>query len=542
MRLRLKLFLPLIIFILLFVSYAKWFWLPKLSEFTTSQNRTHFHNHLKSIGESLVPLILQQQLGNIHETLNSLKDSNTSWKQLQLHNHNKKLLFPIETNRVIKRSKSTLHISHPIKITNREIATLSIVVDISPELAQIKLLEKSLFFALLILLIWVVFTIAGLIEWVISHPIRHLAKAAKNLADGNYSTQLPKANRDEVGYLVNSFEAMRDALKKYKTRVELEIIGHKHTANELNIQKERLAYHATHDSLTGLLNRREFEIRLNAAIERAHKDSVVHAVFYLDLDRFKLVNDSCGHIAGDELLKQISTLLTEQVRESDSAARLGGDEFAILLEFCPVDIATKTVANLHYRIQNHVFSWNEKSFNVGASIGVAFITKHTENLQSILLAADSACYTAKHSGRNRYYIDGIDDAAINSNSLKAESVSMLLHAIKNDLFELQVQIIKATDAKSNARQRYEILIRMRDMENKLIKPDVFIPIAEKYHLMTQIDRWVIEKTFRTLEYINEMGVKNISFSINLSGVSMSDDAILPFIREQLQIRKIFALK
>jgi len=495
-------------------------------------------NHLKSIGEGLIPLILQNQLANIHETLDSLKHSNSNWKKIQLHDKKGNRLYPITLEPITNVSKNIIHIRQPINLFTQKVATLYLSVDISEELNHVNKLKRNLITVLLILLIIVVFSIAGLLEWIVSLPLRQLSHASEYLARGKYDIKLPKANQDEVGHLIRAFEHMSTSLNQYKSQVELEIKEHKQTTQELIVQRKRLAYQATHDSLTGLLNRREFELRLNAAIDRARDESVIHAVFFIDLDRFKIINDSSGHLAGDELLKQISSLITKHIRNSDSVARLGGDEFAILLEFCPVNIATQTVSTLHKSIQEFTFHWNDKSFNVGASIGIAFITNQTKDLLSVLLEADSACYSAKAAGRNRYYFYENNHTSIQNPNHKADSVNLLMHALKNEKFILYAQVIQAVDSNQYSRIHYEMLIRMLGNDNEIILPQHFIPIAERYHLMPQIDRWVIENTLLILENINKASDKSISFSINLSGVSMSDEHLLPFIREHLLMRNI----
>src|SRR5207249_3290044 len=168
--------------------------------------------------------------------------------------------------------------------------------------------------------------------------------------------------------------------------------------------RHQLSWQATHDALTGLVNRKEFEVRLSEALASARNDSVTHALLYLDLDQFKVVNDTCGHIAGDELLRQLTALLKTRVREWDTLARLGGDEFGLLLGECPLDQALRIVNHLREMIQAFRFVWQEKRFIVGASIGLVPITEHSVDLQSVLSAADSACYAAKEQGRNRVYV------------------------------------------------------------------------------------------------------------------------------------------
>jgi len=405
MNLRTKLFLPLIIILCVFFSFAKWEWLPRFTNLVSEQNEANSYTHLHSVAESLIPLMLEEQLANVYDTLDLLLASNPSWKQIRLIDRNGHLLYPVFEEPMIINSPSELLMEYPIAIHTRKIGNLAVRLDVSKNLEQISFLEQNFTTALCILILVISVSIIFLIEFIVSRPVRKLAHASKLVATGDYSTALPQSSaNDEMGHLVSSFEAMRNSLSQYKSQVEFEIEGHKHTAHELNKQKERFAYYAAHDSLTDLINRREFENRLNVAIDRARTDNKEHTVLFIDLDKFKIVNDTCGHLAGDELLKQFSALFQKRVRSGDSVARLGGDEFAVLLEFCPLDNARKFVEQLHAEIQAFQFIWDEQSFNVGASIGVAAVTANITDVEDILSIADSACYMAKEQGRNCYHI------------------------------------------------------------------------------------------------------------------------------------------
>ncbi len=355
MTLRLKLFLPLVIFCLLFVFYADRHWLPRLTEFTTQQNHTHLSKHLESIGESLIPLLLKRELGNIYGTLDALLESNPEWKQIKLLDADDRLLYPATNKPLPAPRNNLLVLQQPIKIYTRTIGRLYLAVDISSHIKAIQLFKRSFLVALLSLLFALGTVFAILVELIVTRPINKLAIASDNVSKGEYSALLPNVGADEVGHLVKCFKSMRNALQSYRGQVEQEIEGHKSTTRELAQQKERFAYHASHDSLTGLINRREFETRLYTAIDRAQKDGIEHTVCFIDLDRFKIINDSCGHIAGDELLKQTGKYLKNSLRTGDSVARLGGDEFALLLESCPLSLAKNVIHKLHNNLQNSFF-------------------------------------------------------------------------------------------------------------------------------------------------------------------------------------------
>jgi diguanylate cyclase (GGDEF)-like protein len=534
MTLRLKLFLPLVVFCLLFVCYANWYWLPRLTDFTTQQNHAHLSKHLESIGESLMPLLLERELGNIYGTLDTLLESNPEWKQIKLHDADNRLLYPATDKPMPAPRNNLLVFRQPIKIHTRTIGRLDLAVDISPDITAIQLFKQSFLVALLFLLFALGTVFAILVELIVSRPINKLAIAADNVSKGEYFAQLPNASADEVGHLVKCFKSMRNALQSYKGQVEQEIEGHKTTTKELAQQKERFAFHASHDSLTGLINRREFEVRLRSAIDRAQKDGIEHTVCFIDLDRFKIINDSCGHIAGDELLKQTGGFLKKYLRTGDSVARLGGDEFALLLESCPLNLARKVVHNLHDKLQEFLFSWDDQIFKVNASIGVAAVTKHTTTQESVLTAADDACYTAKEKGRNRYHINEPGDNELSSTQRGEGSVSGIIKALEKDQFIIYGQPIVAVNGGTGQGQFYEVLLRMIDDEGQQVLPGKFIPVAERYNLMTKIDRWVIQHALEILDSRKRISPdQSIALSINLSGSSMSDANILPFICDQV---------
>ena len=296
-------------------------------------------------------------------------------------------------------------------------------------------------------------------------------------------------------------------------------------ANEMTFQ-------ATHDSLTGLVNRHEFEKRLGNAIENARQNPQHHALAYIDLDQFKIVNDTCGHIAGDELLRQITALLRLALRANDTLARLGGDEFGVLLDSCPLDIALAIAEKLRSIIEDFHFVWEDKTFPISASIGlVGFGSANASqlNLRDVLSIADSACYMAKDSGRNRVHVYQPDDLALNKRFGELDWYSRIYQALENNDFILYSQKIISLTDKHKYREHVEILLRL-NYEGKIVPPMAFIPTAERYGLMTEIDRWVVRSAF---QYISEHKSQNSSlFSVNLSGATINDEKTQIFIKEQ----------
>lgn len=310
-----------------------------------------------------------------------------------------------------------------------------------------------------------------------------------------------------------------------------------------DVSKERrlrraLAYQANHDALTGLINRREFENRLNAALVSAQANAEVrHVLMYLDLDQFKVVNDTCGHQAGDRLLKQITGLLQTRLRTSDVIARLGGDEFGVLLEHCSADEAMPIADNLRQAIRDFRFMWKDGALNVGVSIGYVEISHSSESIVSLMSAADVACYAAKDSGRNRIHAYQHDE--IPQRHREMQWVSRITRACEDNRLELFYQPIVAIGDNPDTRGHYELLLRMRDENGVLIPPGEFIPAAERYNLMPVIDRWVVQHALGTLAHYRSEGMNGqvlspYSIAINLSGTSLNDDRFLDFLINELQ--------
>jgi diguanylate cyclase (GGDEF)-like protein len=295
----------------------------------------------------------------------------------------------------------------------------------------------------------------------------------------------------------------------------------------------RLAHLASHDPLTGLLNRREFERRVTMALVESQYEANNHAVLYIDLDEFKVVNDTCGHAAGDELLRQVSALIRLRLRESDTLARLGGDEFGVLLEHCAPAPAYAIADALRTAIGDFHYQWNQRSFKIGASVGVVNVADGPQTLAGVLSAADAACYMAKDKGRNRVQVYSPESAEVTLRKGEMEWVNRIHRALAEDRFLLHAQPVRDTRTDDDASPYTELLLRLRDDGGDLVPPTSFIPAAERYHLMPAIDRWVIASAFAILARMLETepppsGV----FAINVSGASIGDDAFLDFVQSQ----------
>jgi diguanylate cyclase (GGDEF)-like protein/PAS domain S-box-containing protein len=313
--------------------------------------------------------------------------------------------------------------------------------------------------------------------------------------------------------------------------------------SEARILSEQLEYQAMHDSLTGLINRSEFERRLRRVLMLT-TENAEHALCYLDLDQFKVINDTCGHLAGDELLRRLGDLLNTVVRKRDTLARLGGDEFAVLLEHCPFSKAMELAENLLNTIKTFRFEWQDKHFTLGASIGLVPISRDSGTLSDILSSADSACYAAKDAGRNRVHIYNIEDSELSMRRNEMHWVAEITNALEQNRFLLALQpIVNLQPGKGqNEGRHYEILLRMQDKGGQLIMPGTFLPAAEKYNLSGKLDQWVVDQVFSWL--LNdpaEMEVLHIC-SINLSGHSISNPHFMNYLVNKLLAQPELARK
>jgi diguanylate cyclase (GGDEF)-like protein/PAS domain S-box-containing protein len=314
-----------------------------------------------------------------------------------------------------------------------------------------------------------------------------------------------------------------------------------HDVSESRDLNRRLSYHASHDILTGLVNRREFENRVERALKSAKARETSYALLYLDLDQFKIVNDSCGHSAGDALLGQLGALLKSKIRWRDTLARLGGDEFGVLLESCSLEEAMNTAETLRMAIGEYKFVWEERNFRLGVSIGVVPITADNENVAALLTAADSACSAAKEAGRNRIHSFQENDIDLMRRRREMQWAARINNALEEDRFELFRQTIQPLQTEEDG-AHYEILLRMRDENGGIISPGLFIEAAERYGITPSIDRWVIRSAFRWLVSEADERERLALCSINLSGQSLGDEKFLPFVVDQFQMSGIDATK
>lgn len=304
-----------------------------------------------------------------------------------------------------------------------------------------------------------------------------------------------------------------------------------HDVSEQRRHVREMSYRASHDQLTGLVNRSEFERRLNRLYEKAKVDRSENALLYIDLDQFKIVNDSCGHAVGDELLKKVSQLMQGIIRSGDTLARLGGDEFAVILEHCPMGYAASIAQSICDEMNDFRFLHDGKQFRIGTSIGLVPVDETATSISSLLQAADSSCYVAKEEGRNRVHMWRDDDEAHNARLGETRWVSRIEEALDKNSFILYAQKIEPLSASSGGRH-LELLLRMLDEDGNIIMPNAFLPAAERFNLVGRIDRWVLSNAIR---WMRTSGIeKNDVVAINLSGQSVGDRAFHKFAYEMME--------
>ena len=295
-----------------------------------------------------------------------------------------------------------------------------------------------------------------------------------------------------------------------------------HDVTEQRRLSGEMTYRATHDALTGLVNRAEFEVRLRRTLNKALDDKSVHALLYIDLDQFKLVNDACGHAVGDELLQQVSKLLLMAVRDRDTVARLGGDEFAVILEHCQAAQAQRVAEQICARMDDFRFVHDGRRFRIGTSIGLVTVDDHWPSPEAILQAADTSCYAAKEAGRNRVHACFDTDAAMRARHGEMQWTTRIEQALDENRFVLFAQRIESLSGDEDGIHA-EVLLRMLDDDGSLIQPGAFLPAAERFHFASRIDRWVLQNSIAWMKELPSLGAVS-NLSVNLSGQSVGDRA------------------
>jgi diguanylate cyclase (GGDEF)-like protein/PAS domain S-box-containing protein len=305
-----------------------------------------------------------------------------------------------------------------------------------------------------------------------------------------------------------------------------------HDVTEMRGLARQMSYQATHDALTGLVNRREFERRLEEAIESGHRGDGQHVLCYLDLDHFKLVNDTSGHLAGDSMLREVAKLLRDAVRDSDTVGRLGGDEFGTLLVGCPLDKARQIADDLCRAVGDHRFVWKDRIFNIGVSVGLVEISRESGTLEELLAAADTACYVAKKQGSGRVAVYSARDEALARHTGEIQWLQRLQAALRENRFHLYHQaIVPAQGVESGPAM--EVLLRLQDESGHDLAPAEFMRAAERYRLMGLVDRWVVQTTLAALGRGALVVPAQRSVAINVSPQTLGDAQFLEFVVECL---------
>ncbi|MCP4768352.1 MAG: EAL domain-containing protein [Gammaproteobacteria bacterium] len=313
-----------------------------------------------------------------------------------------------------------------------------------------------------------------------------------------------------------------------------ELIGSMLVLRDVSLEQEltnQLIYQASHDSLTGLMNRAEFENRVKETLDLSRQHNRQNALCYIDLDQFKLVNDTCGHGAGDEMLKQLAGVLQTEIRKEDLVARLGGDEFGVLLHDCNRNQAQDLAERVRVALHEMHFKWEDKIFDVSGSIGLVMINRMSGSLPELMSAADLACYAAKDSGRDMVHVYHVDDTEIAEKFRQMQWLPRIREALNNNEFELAIQPVTSLKEDISPRIIYEFLLRWPQDDGSLISPALFIPSAERYDLMRELDGWVIENALTAvMQMKSELQYPaDQMFTINLSGQSVCDPTLADFI-------------
>ena len=360
----------------------------------------------------------------------------------------------------------------------------------------------------------------------LSDPVRQALSSGATVNLSRRALLLSRANGSERSIEVSAAPIRDSAKQLLGAAIVL------HDVTELRGLAHQMSYQATHDALTGLVNRREFERRLEEAIESGHRGDGQHVLCYLDLDRFKLVNDTSGHLAGDSMLREVAKLLRDAVRDSDTVGRLGGDEFGTLLVGCPLDKARQIADDLCRAVGDYRFVWRDRIFNIGVSVGLVEISRESGTLEELLVAADTACYVAKKQGSGRVVVYSARDEAVARHTGEIQWLQRLQSALKENRFHLYHQVIVPAHGVEGG-PAMEVLVRLRDEMGRELLPADFMRAAERYRLMGLVDRWVVQTTLAALGRGAIPVPANRSVAINISGQTLGDMQFLEFVVECL---------
>lgn len=359
----------------------------------------------------------------------------------------------------------------------------------------------------------------------ITRPVLALSQTVNRIGAGHLNERVVVDGGAELGRLQQGVNDMAGRLQAMQDQMQ----------ERIDQATARLTYQASHDVLTGLINRREFEARLERLLQSALQQRREHVLCYMDLDQFKVINDTCGHAAGDELLRQLALLLRSNLRERDTLGRLGGDEFALLLENCSVQDALEVVDAMRADVQRFRFKWGDRVFGVGMSVGVVAITRDSGSTASLMSAADSACYLAKDRGRNQIHVYESRDSDLARHRGEMQWMTRIQRALEENRLRLSWQEIRPADGTLPSERHVELLLRMVDDDGSEILPMAFIPAAERFAIMPALDSWVIEETLRMCRrYVASGPQASCQFAVNLSGASLKDPTFRRMLLQYLE--------
>ncbi len=510
MGLRVRFLLPVALFCLGVLAYAAIDGLSQVSLLMEVDRERASASRLSGRTEQLAALVATGDWGRARRALNELAAETPQWINVELLDARGGVI--VRAGRSAAPDSAVSVRRHRLEYAGKQTGTLVVTAAASAEALGQGAWPAYTFGALSVLLLVFVLVSASALEFGVRRPLRRLTHAVRRLAQGDFQVPLPRAG-GSLGELVGALGSIREAIRRYQSD---------------------LSFQSTHDPLTGLANRREFERRVGVAITRAKSERSQHALFYMDLDQFKVVNDTSGHTAGDEYLRQLSVLIGDGLRKHDTLARLGGDEFGVLLEHCPPKQAVRIANELLGRIQDLRFIWEGTSFTLGVSIGVVFLNEDSESLSRVLSVADAACYAAKEAGRNRLHVYREDDSVMLRRHGEMQWVSRITEAVEQGRFHLYYQPIVPVGSETQNGARFEFLLRMEDTAGQIVAPRAFLHAAERYNMMLSLDRWVTQTALRWLEEHPEQTGMLALCTINLSGHSLGDADFLQFMIEQIQ--------
>lgn len=539
MRLRTKLLLPLLSFSILLAAYLFLFWMP--SSIANAEKIYHHstERHLHSVAEGLTPLLLGNQLDTVYENLNALLAKNKDWLSIQLINARGQQIYPLgpspSPDKPFRNNIQTFQ--KKIVYLDTYLGIIKVRVNFNPSLADIKKRHYELLAIFLVILSIFIFTVGFVLDKVVRRPVGLLAHASKKLSKGDFDTPLLKTGNDEVGTLVDSFAEMRDAIRRYQSELLNEITKQREAEEALRESEsnyralsEAFKHQAYHDPLTNLPNRMLFIEHLTSALTHAHRNRQMVAVMFLDLDRFKDINDTLGHTAGDQLLKDVAARLKGCIRESDIVARIGGDEFTILLPEMTNPEDSSMIASKIISAMQNPYKINSHELHITTSIGISIYPDDSNDPETIMKNADIAMYHAKEQGRNNYQFYNADmnirtiGRILRENSLRqaVERKELVIHYQPQlDIFTRQVVSAEA-------------LVRWQHPDEGLLSPKEFIPLAEEIGLIVPIGEWVMRNACAQNKAWQEAGYPPICVTVNLSARQFQQPDLVEMVSNALK--------